>query len=47
MDVPDPEPEPSSTFKLHIGENNVVAMDMSAPDYYPDMYSRFFLVPLL
>lgn len=36
--VPEPDPEPTSTFKLHIGEGNIVQMDMEAPDYYPPMY---------
>ena len=36
---PDPEPEqPTSTFKLHIGEGNIVPMDLGAPDNYPPAY---------
>ena len=26
--VPEPDPEPTSTFKLHIGEGNIVPMDL-------------------
>lgn len=32
------ELEPSSTFKIHIGESNIVQMDLDAPDYYPPTY---------
>lgn len=32
------EPEPTSTFKIHIGESNIVQMDLGAPDYYPPTY---------
>ena len=31
-------PEPTSTFKLHIGEGNIVPMDLGAPDNYPPAY---------
>lgn len=37
-DSDSPEPEPAAGFKLHIGETNIVELDMSAPDYYPPMY---------
>ena len=36
--VPEPDPEPTSTFKLHIGEGNIVPMDLGAPDNYPPAY---------
>lgn len=35
---PEPEPVPTSTFKLHIGEENVAQMDIDAPGCYPPMY---------
>ena len=35
---PEPEPVPTSTFKLHIGEGNVVPIDLGAPDNYPPAY---------
>lgn len=39
-DTDEPMPEPSaSTFKLHIGEGNIIKMDLETPDCYPDMYS--------
>lgn len=41
-DEPVPQPEPpasTSTFKLHIGESNIMKMNLKAPDCYPDMYS--------
>lgn len=34
----DPEPEPSSTFQIHIGESNIVQLDLEAPAYYPPAY---------
>lgn len=36
--APEPEPVPASTFKLHIGEENVAQMDINVPDCYPSMY---------
>ena len=32
------DPEPTSTFTLHIGEGNIVPMDLGAPDNYPPAY---------
>lgn len=45
-DGPDSEPdqEPTSTFKLHIGEENVVQIDIEAPDCYPPMYEAILVM---
>lgn len=42
--APEPDPEPTKTFKLHIGEENVVPMDFGAPDYYPPMYKAVLVM---
>lgn len=37
-------PEPSSTFKIHIGESNIVQMDLGAPDCYPPTYQAVLVM---
>lgn len=41
---PEPEPEPATGFKLHIGEGNVMQMDVEAPDCYPPLYATILVM---
>lgn len=45
-DTPDYEsdPEPVSSFKVHIGEENIIQLDFEAPDCYPPMYAAVMVM---